>query len=92
MPQLTHPEDERGADEDDDPVGELESRHVEELLYSWHLDHRYLTNEDDSNDGEQSTAPLEVERTASRLEGTRIEEVEEVGHHEDREEERLLVC
>ena len=91
MPQLTHPEDERGADEDDDPVDKLESRHVEELLYPRHLDHRYLTNEDDRNDGEQSATPLEVKRTAPRLEGTRIEEVEEVCHHEDREEERLLV-
>ena len=91
MPQLTYPEDERGADDDDDPVDELESRHVEELLYPWHLDHRNLTNEDDGDDGEQSATPLEVERTAPRLKGARIEEVEEVRHHEDSEEERLLV-
>ena len=32
VPQLTHPEDERGGDDDDDPVNELEPCHVEELL------------------------------------------------------------
>lgn len=32
----------------------LKPRHVEELLYPWHLDHRYLTNEDNRNDGESS--------------------------------------
>ena len=36
--------------------------------------------------------PLEMEGAASRLEGPGTEEIEEMGHHEDGEEERLLVA
>ena len=62
------------------------------MLYSRQFYHGYLSNEDDGHDQQQSLAALEMEGAASRLEGPGTEEIEEMGHHEDGEEERLLVA
>ena len=57
--QLTDPKHERGAADDDGPVGESEGSHVEEFSADAH--NQNLTEQNDEGDEEESAASLEVE-------------------------------
>ena len=35
VPQFAHPKHERGTEDDDDPIHQLEALHIEELLQTW---------------------------------------------------------
>ena len=89
--ELGEPEHKRGAYDDDDPVDELQAHDVEELLDAGDFDHGNLTDEDYQGDCEQPVAPLEVQGAPTGLEGAGVEEVEEVCHHEDGEQQGQLV-
>lgn len=93
MPQLGDPEDERGDANDQEPVLEAQTAldGIEEALQPGDLDQGDLPEEDHAGDDEQSSAALEVERTAAGGEGAGVEEVEELQHHKRGEEERQLV-
>ena len=56
------------------------------------LNHQHLSCEYYHNDGEQTLASAEVERRTSRLEGSRVEQIEEVSHDEYGEQQREFVC
>ena len=69
----------------------MQADHIEETLETRNLDHGHLSDEDDGYDGEQSPAAPEVERTATAAEGAGVEEVEEMGHDEDGEQQGQLI-
>lgn len=91
VPYLANPEDARRADDDDDPIKELQTDDIEELLQTRYLDHGNLSGEYYRGDGKQSLTALEVECAAVGLERTGTEQIEEVGHDEDGEEQRELI-
>lgn len=91
VPYLANPEDARRADDDDDPIKELQTDDIEELLQTRYLDHGNLSGEYYRGDGKQSLTALEVECAAVGLERTGTEQIEEVGHDEDGEEQCQLV-
>ena len=91
IPPFAHPEDKRRAHDDDEPIEKAQTYYVEKLLNAGYLDHGYLTYENDCTDGEQSVATFEVESTASSLECSSIEEVEEVSHDKGGEKQGQLI-
>ena len=90
-PKLSNPQHERGADNNYYPVNELQTNHIEETLNAWQLHHTHLSDKDERADEDEAIAVLQMQCASLRLEGARIEEVEEVGHHEDGEEQGQLI-
>ena len=90
-PKLSNPQHKRGADNNYYPVNELQTNHIEETLNAWQLHHTHLSDKDERADEDEAIAVLQMQCASLRLEGARIEEVEEVGHHEDCEEQGQLI-
>ena len=93
MPYLTHPKHTRRTNKDDQPVFKAQAAlgYIEELLQSRYLCHGYLSKQNDGRNNHQSLASLEVQCAAIGLKCPCTEQVKEVCHHEDCEEQRQLI-
>ena len=87
MPDFTYPKYERRANDNYYPVYKFQTLNIEELLQTWYFNHCNLTYEDNCHNRKQAIASLEMQCAASRLKCSGIEEIEEVGHYEGREEQ-----
>lgn len=88
---FTYPKHERRTYDDYKPVERFETYYVEEALNTRQFHHTDLRNEDKCAYEYQSLAAFQMQGAAMRSKGTSIEEVEEVSHHEDSEEQCQFV-
>ena len=92
-PRVDFPEPHHRACQADDnePVGQAQRHHIEELVEEGQFDDGHLPQKHDKGDGDEPVASLEVQAAPTRFVPTGIEQIPEVGHHEDGEEQRLLI-
>ena len=88
-PQLAHPQYGRRGGDDDTPIGRFEGYDAEHRAAEG--DDQVLPDEYEQGDEDETVAVCHVECRASGAEGAGVEEVPELQHHEEREEEAQLV-